>query len=254
MTLNYILQKAMNYATTTDQKEKIEKTIVCSDYAEPGYSCDKKIVVLADWNDVRDLVNDKGNIKDDTMSRLYDILEMEGYGCEWEDEWVECAECYEVIRITGDCYGWTPFYWQSDDGFFCGNCVRETYKEEYLSFLKGNIGHANVLLDLDGCGYEQINGQFENGFYEGQADDPEKIVEVLHLFGIKDYIFQIDSVGQFDTNFSIYCPKGTIINTGRSTAEGKVMKDILNKIETTDIKQHPSPAERCRQALRGDLK
>ena len=53
-------------------------------------------------------------------------------------------------------------------------------------------------------GYAQIDWQFENGLCGGQDASPEVILNTLHEAGIRDVVFSIDGVGQFDTYFSVW--------------------------------------------------
>ena len=48
-----------------------------------------------------------------------------GAGSRWgfASEYARCG-CGEAVRISPDSWSWRPDFWDSEDGFFCGDCVR----------------------------------------------------------------------------------------------------------------------------------
>ena len=50
----------------------------------------------------------------------------------------------------------------------------------------------------------KLDQDFEHGLYGGQSADPKKIGEALRKRGIERYVFNLDSVGQFDQDFSVW--------------------------------------------------
>lgn len=194
---------------------------VYSGYAEPGYNdSESGRVALGNWNSrtVSRKVYDKPipfwlTVKDpdatyvaedQTMPRIGAILEKLGIALEWDDEWAPCSECGKLIRTQPDSYSWTASYWLSDgDGIYCQDCLLED-PNDYLEYLEGNPDAANTLdLDLKSQGYRHVDESYENGWY-GTEDDPHEIAGNLRKIGVERFIFEVDSVGQFNLTFSVY--------------------------------------------------
>lgn len=184
-------------------------------YAEPGYDDpESEIIALGDWNSQtvkrrRYMKNsyEVYNHEDNTMPRIAAILERMGAKVEWGDEWYFCENCCKLIRNQPNSYSWTPSFWQEECMILCHECVLDD-PEGYLESLEGNHRNANTLgLDLGAQRYVKTDGEYENGFHPGQNDDPEVIAESLRKLGIKRFIFEIDSTGQFDMNFSVWVHK-----------------------------------------------
>ena len=190
-------------------------------YAEPGYDEDCQ-VATGNWNSSRETRRRWPNkfpdfltppkvgadavdeYTDNTMPRIAAILEKLWVKMEWEDEWASCDGCYKLVRTQPDSYSWTPSYWMDDCGLYCEACVLDD-PEGYLKYLDGNPEVANTLnLDLEPHGYRKIDADFENGLYGGQSDDPEVIADSLRELGVERFIFDIDGVGQFDCDFSVW--------------------------------------------------
>jgi len=172
--------------------------------SEPGD--EDKPIVLGNWNErTRYDCHGRCITNNDTMPRIAKILEKLGYQCEWEDEWAVCDECGKAIRIVPNSYSWKPSYWSPEDcGIICHNCVKAN-PEYYLEWLNGNEKHCLTLdIDLTKYGYSLYRNNYENGWHDGQDDDPAAIAEYLRGNEITDFIFVLDSVGQFDINFSVW--------------------------------------------------
>lgn len=134
----------------------------------------------------------------------------------WDDEWTSCCECYKAVRTTPTHYGWTPSYmWISDCEIVCHEHY-EDYAESIIDYYKNETNKAvnrDFFPILEKAGFicyspDEYCQRFETGFHPGQTDDPKKIAEDIEkeLPGY-DYIFKIDSVGQFDVNWSVYLRK-----------------------------------------------
>jgi len=177
-----------------------------SDYAEPGYSCEEKGVLFANWNVSQrwDTENNKWITLDDFLSSLSEVVEAAGYEIEWSDEWTTCGECGLAVRTRGDSYSWRGFYHIIDCEVTCGECIQED-PTEYLEDISGNPRKAVTFdIDLEKHGYSKLELDLQHGLYGGQDDNPDKIAQALDNAGIEDYVFSIDSVGQFDMRFSVY--------------------------------------------------
>lgn len=164
---------------------------------EPGY--DQNIGVFANWNKY--------------PKWLAAIEKLERLGCpisaEWSDEWVDCYECGKAYRSSPDSYGWTKSWWFGlyDCEIICADCTRKNMLDEYLDWLAESSERADLFLDdgeLEDAGWRRVDEKFEHGFYGGQAASPAKIAAYLHKQGFDRIIFKVDSVGQFDMDFSVW--------------------------------------------------
>lgn len=173
--------------------EKYEYCTFAGGCSEPGY--DDKPIILANWNNI--------------PSKVYDKLESLGYSCEWEDEWIVCDSCYKAFRSQPDSYSWEMYgIIDESQGCVCGDCID---MPEYLESLENRPHKALTCAlmwhykPLEQYGYKLISDEYENGFYPGQNDDPEKILAAcLKQNPAGRFVFVIDGQGQFDINFSIY--------------------------------------------------
>ena len=165
-------------------------------YAEPGYgdAGDGDCVLLGDWNP-------KGG------DRLAALAEACGASIEWCDEWTDCGECLKAVRIQPDSYSWTMSYVEWAGEITCHECMEDDdHKRDFLeSELEDDPNRADTLdWDLEGLGYVRMDADFQNGLYGGQSANPHKIASALRERGIERFVFQIDSVGQFDARFSCW--------------------------------------------------
>lgn len=205
MTPEYAIQAAINSVNPGDHSTlcKLECITYAPDYAEHGYTLDgDKGIFFANWNPSS---FDKDAPKHERiMIRLRDILERMGATLEWSDEWATCDDCNKAFRISGDSYGWMQYGWISESGdCICGNCVIAS-PDDYVESLINNHRRANLFsaIDLTKYGFTLAGDKFENGFHRDQNDRPIDIAK-----GLSDsvnYIFQIDGVGQFDCEFSVF--------------------------------------------------
>ena len=161
-------------------------TEYATEYSEPGYSTDKGLILVGDWN----------HFNKEEIDELEAIAELE-----WLDEWALC-ECGKLIRTTGDSYGWTASYYIFNDcELVCHECIDP---EEYLEDIANDPKKAITLdIDPENYGYKLIEGDFQNGFHPGQNDNPMEIYKRLES-AYKSLVFLITDVGQFDLSFEIY--------------------------------------------------
>ena len=194
----------MCYYTMETIEKLIEKHTgytpeVAEEYGEPGYTRNfpNQPIFFSNWNKVPKHV----------LRWLDNRINME-----WEDEWITTYSSNKVYayRTQPDCYHWKPSYIFNDwtNGEIVGRLdmededLQRSYIEEYL------LDDPKVcdMFDLDYAkfGFEQINGDFENGWY-GCVDDPK---EVLKYWQEKlpdhEFIFGSYSSGQFAVNFNLY--------------------------------------------------
>lgn len=181
----------------------------CDDYAEPGYSKDRDgPIVFANWNDKTEWneENRQSIVIDTAPGRLCKLFEQLGCSVEWSDEWVQCDDCGNAFRISGDCYGWMQYGVTSAEGdVTCGDCIKSD-PESYLQELEGECGKADTIgVDFGEAGYVRLNPEsLESGVHGGQCDNPEVIGAGLRRLGISRFIFQLDGSGQFDILFGVW--------------------------------------------------
>ncbi len=195
MTPEYILRKSLcrpswNKDYTEQARLSAAENIGWAPaYAEPGYTDPAKAILFGNWNYFS---ND-----------VHRLLESYGYELEWEDEWTTCSDCGKALRTSADSYGWQPsYFWVSDCEMVCIDCLDVP---AYLETLEDNPRKAlNDHISPADYGYQKLEGEFENGFHPGQNDNPSEIYKRLHAAGHKHLLFNIDSVGQFDVQFSIW--------------------------------------------------
>jgi hypothetical protein len=181
-------------------------------YSEPG--CDEPecgLIATGNWNKVTRWNRDTQQREDidDTPCRVARLFEKLGIETEWEDEWTECCECSGLIRTEPDCYSWTRSYVETEyNGPVCEDCTLED-PEAYLESLEGNEDAA-VTLDVDpgAYGYRKLNKErYETGFHPGQDASPKLVAKTLRGFGLSRFLFTLDSVGQFDAEWSVWLHK-----------------------------------------------
>lgn len=207
--------KELACQSTDEGKNRLQDiTIHTYGYSEPNYS-DVDIVACGNWNDISKWTNGKCEIIDKSPSMAADFLEKlcdkHGFSLDlqWSDEWNVCCDCNKLFRISADSYNWSRYYWLDEDAgeYVCGDCVIKN-PEDYLLSLEGNHKSCiTIELDLEKNGYVKIEDGFEYGFHDGQDASPELIANAMREQGIQRFIFNLDSTGQFDINFSVYIHK-----------------------------------------------
>jgi len=180
-------------------------------YAEPGYADpDGCSILLANWN--AETRWNKETNKSETISKLMPLLGefAEAVGCaiEWSDEWEVC-ECQKTFRISPDSHGWTMFGAFIEDMAVCGECILED-PESYFDTISGNPRMAITINGLNPEDYEFVkinDDSFEYGLHGGQNSSSDAIARTLKSAGIDEFLFSVDSAGQFDMKFSVYVLK-----------------------------------------------
>lgn len=199
-------------------------TDVCVGYAEPGYGSDESVVVFGNWNDKRPSFG--WNVKDQSgdrfpsvpnvqkyhtiPSRLARVLEAAGAQVEWSDEWVRCGDCYRAFRTSGDSYSWKMYgaYVEDAADYICADCLRKD-PESLLEDLINNPSKCSTFLsgpELVALGFTQENGAYENGWHEGQDDDPKAILARILKSAPEgtEVVFILAEQSQFYIRFNAY--------------------------------------------------
>ena len=176
-------------------------------YAEPGYDePESGAIVLGNWNDITEFDEETRtfNTLDDTPSRLARIFEILGADIGWSDCWSDCHECGALVRTDPDSYGWRPHYHIDEGSLVCFDCLDA---EEYLEGLEENKHAINQMFEPGEHGYVLVADRFERGMHYGQDAHPGLIAELMNEAGIKRWLFNLDSKGQFDIDFSLWIHK-----------------------------------------------
>lgn len=158
-----------------------------------GDSAGDKGILAANWNRV--------------SRGVQKVLERAGYTLDWCDAVSGCDSCHKAIQTRPTHYGWKPEYVTTECEMFCEDCTVDD-PSYLLDDLRGNEDKALTLdgIDLADHGYTRVEQTFENGFHPGQDDSPKAIARNLRERGVEDFIFSLDSVGQFDARFSVWVP------------------------------------------------
>lgn len=158
------------------------------------------IYIVPSWHEVNDLVEAVGKSIDEIFDdwAFNDMCEL-------------CYECRNAIYTVPGFIGEMPYYWRSDDGIFCGDCVKSTYEEEYLEHLLNNPKVANTILTnekLKELSFVECecNGDiclFEAGFSHFQ--DPVEIMNnARERHDEFNFIFEISAIGQFSIEYKLW--------------------------------------------------
>lgn len=183
-------------------------------YAEPGYSSDKKVIALGNWNSITKWDEEKHTSVevDDTPSLVGDLLDKIGVNIEWSDEWICCNGCGKVVRIKSDSSSWRQSYAYIHEADFCLECVTKT-KQSRLAYVETLEGQHNrcmtIDIDLEKLGYKPLGIDFANGWY-GQSDDPKNIADSLRKMNITRFVFVLDSQNPFEVGFSLFVHKSEV--------------------------------------------
>ncbi|MFA5375921.1 MAG: hypothetical protein WC455_09280 [Dehalococcoidia bacterium] len=205
-TLHKFIERMMEKTKIREVQNRLDEISFYDGYAEPGYEDPASgIIATGDWNSIT-ISPEK---EDHTLCNLGKMLEYRfGVNLEWSDEWYACDECGKLVRTSPDSYGWTGSYWIQDGSLTCHQCVKsdESIIREYLESFEGKVRQAMTIdINPEDYGYIKLNSEaYEHGLYGGQNDDPAAIAKVLKEKGATRILFKIDSVGQFDLDFSVY--------------------------------------------------
>ena len=169
------------------------------------------IIAFGNWNRVTKYKNGSFVTIDDAPDQVADKLQKLGVELEWSDEWDFCQGCGKAFRTKPDSYSWQRNC--IDDGcgtLACGKCVTEQ-PAIYLSCLEGRTDTCLTLdLDLSELDYVLLEDRFQYGLYGGQNADPEAIGDAVTEQGIERFLFKLEAVRQFDTEFSLWVHKSEL--------------------------------------------
>jgi len=201
-------------------------------YSEPGYEAESTIL-FANWNSEGKWNQETREYEttSNLMPLLCELAEKVGFAIEWSDEWSMCDDCQGAFRISGDSYSWTMYGYVTEDGdAVCGNCIIED-PDDYFAAIAGDHRKAITIHGVDPTqhGYARVNDEdnkFEHGMFGGQDASPEAIAITLKSAGIEDFLFSIDSTGQFDLRFSVFAPEDVIEDARQALKEGNTRCEV----------------------------
>lgn len=158
------------------------------------------------------------NIDETSLDDIADI----SWG--FADEYSRCAcgNCSNIVRTSPDCYEWTPPLFLEAEGYISDECSESgNFDNEILEQYANEQKSLPDCRDPEDLGLIKINDQsFENGWYGGQNDTPEPIIEALNKHDI-DVWFKVYP-RQFDLDFDVYV---------KQEHENKA-REILNSTDT----------------------
>ena len=135
-----------------------------------------------------------------------DSLFSSNYG--FSDEYVTCNGCGNIICTTPGYYGDQPKYHTFMEAceILCKDCIDI---EELIQDVKNNPKNCIkrslfTEKDIEKEGFVLLNSEnFQNGFYEGMNDDPQKILEQFQN-RYNEIVFFLNETSQFYLEFSAY--------------------------------------------------
>jgi hypothetical protein len=146
----------------------------------------------------------KTYLKDNDLTEV----SFDDFGIEWgfSDEYSRCAcgNCSNIVRIAPDSYSWTSPLFVDGEGYISDECVADGSFDDYILEEYANkqksIPEARHPDDLE---LTQINKEsLENGWYGGQNDTPEPIIEALNAHDID--VWFVVHPSQFMLDFDVY--------------------------------------------------
>ena len=169
-------------------------------------------VIVAHWFRVDELAGKK------KAEAITDALGKFQIRTAFEDEVAECDMCGTAVEIQPTHYGWQPnwIYDKEEMEYICRHCVEQADADEledYIESFKCELRAVPdwMAKDLQRIGFVCMEddalacARFESGWHPHQTDDPNKVAkEIEEKLPHHDYVFKLNSVGQFDVNYSVF--------------------------------------------------
>ena len=261
--MNAYFKPESTTASTRQGQSQLQDVTFCTEgYAEPGYSDPKSgVIAFGNWNDVSHWNARISGSSSPMMMPLAGSpsclkrLASNSNG-RTNGRRANNAEKQFAARPTvTPGSGTTP----KSKAAPSAATVLKADPTAYLESLEGEENSClTISLELEEHGYVLLEGGYEHGFYGGQDADPRLIAKALKNQGISRFVFDLDSVGQFDLSFSLWVHKdelasldegafAAVTKDGPSVSEGlrRSLEDAATKLSSLpDVPGHPKVA-RC---------
>jgi hypothetical protein len=194
-------ERKINYGTVIQlwAEKNNAQVDYASEYGEPGYSDPEAGIIVADWNDV--------------PQRIQDGLERQGYELEWIDEWyISCdSSPAKAWRSEPDCHSWESRLLYCDGYVLTADDDISDWIEQ-CEFTSADDGRVlpSWWDDADFVSanwrlYDPTAADFESGFHPGQTDEPAKFLPaILRVHG--KALIQRTEQSQFYSKFRVWVP------------------------------------------------
>jgi len=140
--------------------------------------------------------------------RVWATMETQGVEFEWHDEWMIDHDNDKAYRTEPDSYSWQPSYLYTEGGDIL---TPDDDIEDWIVELQNDPSRCMTRrawhwCDLEEAGFEQFNGPFESGWFEGQNDDPKMVTDAIRrqYDDDVDILFYLNDTGQFDVRFTAW--------------------------------------------------
>lgn len=162
-----------------------------NEYGDPGYEKPARGILLANWNDI--------------PQALQDRLEKQGFEMEWEDEWyIDSGRTpSKAYRTQANYHGWESRVMLIDGDVLTPDDDLEEWIEHCQNKASKSLPSWWPQEDITKLGWVRTSEQFEAGLHPGQNDDPRAIARRIREAG-DSFLFQVTDKGQFDVNFTVY--------------------------------------------------
>jgi hypothetical protein len=182
----------------------------CSHYGEPGYTDPTKGILFANWNDIekhgrrrfngqRVPYNERAR-----RSTICNYLEAAGFELEWSDEWYVDYNHDKAWRTSPDSYSWQCQVAYTDGDILTPDDDISDWIEAFQDDADRALPSRFTADDLTEMGFVRFGDRFENGWHQGQTDDPHEIAKAAEAVGAEHFIFRLTEVSQFDVRFECW--------------------------------------------------
>jgi len=127
----------------------------------------------------------------------FDDIVKELFGAEWgfSDEYSVCDGCYKVIRTQPSHWGdFGRYHLSAECEILCPDCVKEN-SEEYIDEIVNDSTKANTILSVEEL--EEMGWIMTGEECWSEFNNPSDVMK-LKEDSARDYLFHIESVGQFN--------------------------------------------------------
>lgn len=170
-----------------------------------------EIHALANWNALVERNATTGHYMEvsDVPRKLQKLLEAIGVDVLWEDEWMTCSECGQLVGTNPQSAWWMPRYTiRNECEVCCLDCIKKD-AESYLQEHEGHIPGPMHGINPADHGYVKVMGDQESPF-EFREPNFERMMKEYALGGVDRFIVQGTGHGQFQYNWAGFVHKTQI--------------------------------------------